>query len=116
AVLARAGLATGAPPSPDPEHPAPTRAARLWWLATAGTGWVARRCTDLLPGLLRLAAEEVRHGTGAELDARASAETAGALAALVPPRPVFTTRPGIRRVPVGRPDSDTVHPARSPAP
>ncbi|MGW4302492.1 SGNH/GDSL hydrolase family protein [Streptomyces sp. NPDC004376] len=130
AVLARAGLATGAPPSPDPEHPAPTRAARLWWLATAGTGWVARRCTDLLPGLLRLAAEEVRHGAGAERDARASAETAGALAALsssvpvrvpvpVPvsvPVPVPAPRPAVRRVPVRRTGTDPVHPIRSPAP
>ncbi|MFF7238521.1 GDSL-type esterase/lipase family protein [Streptomyces collinus] len=85
ALLSAAGLATGAPPSPEPEFPAPTRAARLWWLATAGTGWVVRRCDDLLPQLLRLAADELHHqarGTGARLDLRASSAVAEALAAL----------------------------------
>ncbi|MEV5729482.1 SGNH/GDSL hydrolase family protein [Streptomyces pharetrae] len=85
ALLARAGLATGAAPSPEPESPAPTRAAGLWWLATAGTGWVARRCTDLLPQLLRLAADELRHdarGTSARLDLRAAHAASAALAAL----------------------------------
>ncbi|MDX2825714.1 SGNH/GDSL hydrolase family protein, partial [Streptomyces ipomoeae] len=65
--------------------PAPTRTAGLWWLATAGTGWVARRCTDLLPQLLTLAAAEVRHkarGTSARLDLSASRAVASALAAL----------------------------------
>jgi hypothetical protein len=55
------------------------------WLATAGTGWVARRCTDLLPQLLTLAADELRHrarGTSARLDLRASRSVASALAAL----------------------------------
>lgn len=49
ALLAERGAATGPAPSPENEFPAPTRSASLWWLATAGTGWVARRCTDLLP-------------------------------------------------------------------
>ncbi|ALV36993.1 SGNH/GDSL hydrolase family protein [Streptomyces sp. CdTB01] len=83
ALLTRAGRATGAAPSPEPEHPVPTRAASLWWLATAGTAWVARRCTDLLPQLLRLAADEVRHGvrgTRARLDLRAAAAVSAALA------------------------------------
>ncbi|MET7680972.1 SGNH/GDSL hydrolase family protein [Streptomyces sp. NPDC005423] len=78
-------LATGAPPSPVPEFPAPTRSASLLWLATAGTGWVARRCTDLLPQLLNLAAEELRHrarGTSGRLDLRASHAVSTALAAL----------------------------------
>lgn len=85
ALLAARGIATGHAPSPDPELPAPTRAANLWWLATAGTGWVARRCTDLLPHLLTLAADELRHharGTSARLDLRASAAVSAALAAL----------------------------------
>lgn len=47
-----AGLARGVAPSAEPEFPVPTRAASLRWLATAGTGWVLRRCTDLLPNLL----------------------------------------------------------------
>lgn len=85
ALLAEAGLATGAAPSPEPEFPVPTRSAGLWWLATKGTGWVARRCTDLLPQLLTLAAAEVRHkarGTSARLDLSASHAVASALAAL----------------------------------
>ncbi|GEK03547.1 SGNH/GDSL hydrolase family protein [Streptomyces sp. ATE26] len=85
ALLAAAGLAAGAPPSAEPDLPSPTRAASLWWLATAGTGWVARRSTDLLPQLLLLAADEARHrarGTGDRLDLRASAAAARALAAL----------------------------------
>ncbi|MFE0801679.1 SGNH/GDSL hydrolase family protein [Streptomyces sp. NPDC058812] len=85
ALLAERGHATGPAPSPENESPAPTRSASLWWLATAGTGWVARRCTDLLPQLLTLAADELRHharGTSARLDLRASAAVSAALAAL----------------------------------
>ncbi|MET9125717.1 GDSL-type esterase/lipase family protein [Streptomyces sp. NPDC004528] len=85
ASLVREGVATGPGPSPEPQFPAPTRSASLWWLATAGTGWVARRCTDLLPQLLTLAAAEVRHrarGTSARLDLGASHAVASALAAL----------------------------------
>ncbi|MGP4044279.1 SGNH/GDSL hydrolase family protein [Streptomyces sp. 2A115] len=84
-LLAREGIATGATPSLEPEFPVPTRSASLWWLATAGTGWMARRCTDLLPQLLSLAASEVRHGargTGGRLDLSASHAVASALAAL----------------------------------
>ena len=85
ALLAREGIAKGPVPSPEPEFPAPTKSASLWWLATAGTGWVARRCTDLLPQLLTLAADELRHrarGTSARLDLRASAAVSAALASL----------------------------------
>ncbi|MPY61642.1 SGNH/GDSL hydrolase family protein [Streptomyces spongiae] len=85
ALLAEAGLATGAGPSAEPEFPVPTRSASLWWLATKGTGWVARRCTDLLPQLLTLAAAEIRHkarGTSGRLDLSASHAVASALAAL----------------------------------
>ncbi|GAA3022368.1 SGNH/GDSL hydrolase family protein [Streptomyces glomeratus] len=85
ALLAEAGVATGTMPSPEPDFAAPTRTANLWWLATAGTAWVARRCTDLLPQLLTLAAAEVRHkarGTSARLDLSASHAVASALAAL----------------------------------
>ncbi len=90
ALLAERGLATGPGPSTEPEFPAPTRSASVWWLATAGTGWVARRCTDLLPQLLTLAADELRHharGTSARLDLRASAAVSAALAALSVPEP-----------------------------
>ncbi|MEV0176200.1 SGNH/GDSL hydrolase family protein [Streptomyces sp. NPDC050803] len=85
ALLAEGGLATGFAPSAEPEFPAPTKSASLWWLATAGTGWVARRCTDLLPQLLTLAVDEMRHrarGTSARLDVRASAAVSAALASL----------------------------------
>ncbi|MFE9308407.1 SGNH/GDSL hydrolase family protein [Streptomyces sp. NPDC088353] len=88
ALLAETGMASGPAPSPEPEFPAPTRSASLWWLATAGTGWVARRCTDLLPQLLTLAADELRHharGTSARLDLRSSASVSAALAALSTP-------------------------------
>ncbi|MFF0205445.1 SGNH/GDSL hydrolase family protein [Streptomyces sp. NPDC005017] len=84
-LLAEAGLADGKPPEAEPQCAAPTRAASLLWLATAGTAWVARRCTDLLPQLLRLAADETRHrvrGTSARLDLGAAHAVALALAAL----------------------------------
>ncbi|KOV62823.1 SGNH/GDSL hydrolase family protein [Streptomyces sp. MMG1121] len=103
ALLAEAGRAGGQPPSSEPEFPVPTRAASLLWLATAGTGWVVRRCKDLLPQLLRLAADEMRHrakGTGAHLDLSASAAVAAALAALPEP-PVEDAGVTLRRtVPV----------------
>ncbi|MFF5406144.1 SGNH/GDSL hydrolase family protein [Streptomyces misionensis] len=85
ALLAEAGRATGRPPSPEPEFPAPTRGASLRRLAAAGTAWVARRCRDLLPQLLRLAARELRHrarGTTARLDSESATAVSAALAAL----------------------------------
>jgi lysophospholipase L1-like esterase len=84
-ALAARGAATGPAPSAEAGSCAPTRISGLWWLATAGTGWVARRCTDLLPQLVALAAEDLRHqvrGTGAQLDVRASAAVTAALAGL----------------------------------
>ncbi|MFE9400015.1 SGNH/GDSL hydrolase family protein [Streptomyces flavidovirens] len=88
ALLAAEGLAAGAPPGYEPERPPPTRAAALLWLLTAGTGWLARRSTDLLPQLLGLAAAEVRHGargTTARLDLRAAQALSAALAAVSDP-------------------------------
>ncbi|TCR13766.1 SGNH/GDSL hydrolase family protein [Streptomyces sp. BK205] len=85
ALLAERGRATGPAPSSEPQFPLPTRARSLWWLATAGTGWVVRRCTDLLPQLLALAADETRHrvrGTSARLDLRTAHAVSMALAAL----------------------------------
>lgn len=85
ALLVAADRATGTTPSPEPEFPAPTTSASLMWLATAGTAWLARRCTDLLPQLLRLAADEMGHrarGTSARLDVRAAAAVSAALAAV----------------------------------
>ncbi|MGX1371491.1 lysophospholipase L1-like esterase [Streptomyces canus] len=85
AVLAERGLVTGVAPAAEPESPVPTKSASLRWLATAGTGWVIRRCTDLLPQLVTLAVDEMRHrarGTSARLDLRTAHAVSAALAAL----------------------------------
>ena len=84
-LLADRGLAHGAPPAREPQQPPPTRADTLLWLATSGTGWVVRRCHDLLPQLVVLAGDELRHwarGTGARLDRRAEQALSAALAAV----------------------------------
>jgi lysophospholipase L1-like esterase len=84
-ILADAGLAAGSPPSPEPELPPPSWGAKARWLATKGTAWMLRRSTDLLPQLLSLACQEMRHtafGTSTRLDALASRAAAAALAAL----------------------------------
>ncbi|MFI6124949.1 SGNH/GDSL hydrolase family protein [Streptomyces sp. NPDC051064] len=73
-MLAERGLALGDRPGQEPQQPPPSRAAGALWLATKGTGWLARRSTDLLPQLLGLAMAEVGHrarGTSERLDARA---------------------------------------------
>ncbi|QKW05429.1 SGNH/GDSL hydrolase family protein [Streptomyces sp. NA04227] len=84
-LLAAEGIPVGPSPSPLAEMKPPSRATVLFWLATAGTAWMARRCTDLLPQLLTLAMDEARHrarGTSARLDLSASAAVASALASL----------------------------------
>lgn len=89
ALLAARGLALGAPPGREPQEPPPSRADSLLWLATAGTGWLVRRSTDLLPQLLCLAGAEVRHwarGTSGQLDRRAEQALRGALTAVSPER------------------------------
>lgn len=88
AMLAHRGLATQTAPSPEPEFPPPTKSASLLWLATAGTAWMIRRCNDLLPQLVRLAAVEMRHrakGTSDRLDLRAAQSVSRALAVLSMP-------------------------------
>ncbi|MDT9692354.1 SGNH/GDSL hydrolase family protein [Streptomyces sp. P9(2023)] len=92
-LLAARGLAHGTPPSPEPEQPSPTRTEAVLWLATAGTGWVLRRCTDLLPQLLHMAGAELRHlarGTEARLDQKAEQALTAALAAVSLDAPVAT--------------------------
>ncbi|MER7755842.1 SGNH/GDSL hydrolase family protein [Kitasatospora sp. NPDC097643] len=80
-----AGHRLGPPPVAEPAEPPPGRAADLWWMATQGTRWVAARSTDLLPGLLALAASEgaarVRGATGRhdEQMARAAAQALASL-------------------------------------
>lgn len=94
ALLAAHGLAAGPPPRLDPDRPPPGRGASVWWMATRGTRWVADRSRDLLPDLLRLAADEYRHevrGSAPVLDRSTEHATERALAALLtapvsPPR------------------------------
>ncbi|MFJ3106642.1 SGNH/GDSL hydrolase family protein [Streptomyces sp. NPDC086835] len=96
-LLAARGLADGHPPDAEPDQPHPTTAASLLWLATAGTAWVGRRCTDLLPQLLRLAGDEVHHwarGTSARLDRSAELALSAALAAMSPAVPGAHLGPG----------------------
>lgn len=90
ALLAARGLALGAPPGLEPRQPPPGRLDSWRRLATAGTGRLARRSTDLLPQLMCLAGAELWHracGTGAHLDRRAEEALRSAPAAL-PPRGV----------------------------
>ena len=97
-LLAARGLALGTPPGREPEQPPPSRTDALLWLATAGTGWLVRRSTDLLPQLLCLAGAEIRHrarGTSAQLDRRADQALQGALAAVT-----FRTPPAVPPAPL----------------
>ncbi|WP_433051537.1 SGNH/GDSL hydrolase family protein [Dactylosporangium sp. CS-033363] len=55
-------------PAAEPSSRPPSKLAQGLWLSTAGTQWVIRRSTDLLPGLVRLAWSEWRHGSPLELD------------------------------------------------
>ncbi|MEU0842673.1 SGNH/GDSL hydrolase family protein [Streptomyces sp. NPDC005962] len=84
-ALTARGIAMGDPPSTTLDGRAPSPAASAWWMATRGTRWVVDRCTDLLPGLLALAAQEVRHrvrGTGQLLDGQERRAALAALASL----------------------------------
>ncbi|WP_175409502.1 SGNH/GDSL hydrolase family protein [Streptomyces sp. TRM64462] len=106
ALLAAHGLAHGPAPAPDPDQPPPTRADTARWLATAGTAWVARRCHDLLPQLLRLAGTEAAHwarGTSTRLDVRADRSLQAALAALPAPRQAAGRKPGPAPCPQAEP-------------
>jgi lysophospholipase L1-like esterase len=48
----------GARPGTEPTSPPPTRLDQATWMATKGTAWVLRRCTDLLPYLLVMAVRD----------------------------------------------------------
>ncbi|MFD3947433.1 SGNH/GDSL hydrolase family protein [Streptomyces sp. NPDC058579] len=92
-LLAARDLAHGTPPAPEPQQQPPTRTEAVLWLATAGTGWVLRRCHDLLPQLLHLAGAELRHrarGTDDRLDRKAEQALKAALAAVSLDAPVAT--------------------------
>ncbi|MFJ2580388.1 SGNH/GDSL hydrolase family protein [Kitasatospora aureofaciens] len=85
-LLAAGGRPLGPAPGAEPAERPPGRAADLWWMATQGTRWVAARSTDLLPGLLALAAAEgvarLRGASGRhdEHMARAAAQALASLA------------------------------------
>ncbi|GHF55980.1 SGNH hydrolase [Kitasatospora xanthocidica] len=84
-LLAEAGHPLGPPPSSAPAEPPPGLAADLWWMATRGTRWVAARSTDLLPGLLALAASETvarLRGASGRHDEQMARAAAQALASL----------------------------------
>ncbi|MFI8455006.1 SGNH/GDSL hydrolase family protein [Kitasatospora sp. NPDC085464] len=85
ALLAEAGHPLGAPPATAPAEPPPSPAADLWWMATQGTRWVVARSTDLLPGLLALAAAESAarlRGASSRHDEQMARAAAQALASL----------------------------------
>ena len=62
--LARAGHPVGPRPGIEPTSPPPTRRDELTWMATKGTKWVLRRCTDLLPYLLAMAVRDCFRARG----------------------------------------------------
>lgn len=85
ALLAEAGHPLGPPPAGAPAEPPPSLAADLWWMATQGTRWVVARSTDLLPGLLALAAAESAarlRGASSRHDEQMARAAAQALASL----------------------------------
>ncbi|MFJ5926024.1 SGNH/GDSL hydrolase family protein [Kitasatospora sp. NPDC092948] len=88
-LLVEAGHPVGPPPA-ELATVAPAPGADLWWMATQGTRWVAARSTDLLPGLLALAAIEARHqlrGSARRLDLAEAEATAAIVARLTVPTP-----------------------------
>jgi lysophospholipase L1-like esterase len=62
--LAARGHPLGPRPGAEPTSPPPTRFDTAAWMATKGTAWVLRRCTDLVPYLLFMALRECWPGPG----------------------------------------------------
>ena len=62
--LAAGGHRLGPRPGAEPTSPPPTRLDTAAWMATKGTVWVLRRCTDLVPYLLVMAVRECWPGPG----------------------------------------------------
>jgi len=62
--LAAGGHRLGPRPGTEPTSPPPTRLDTAAWMATKGTGWVLRRCTDLVPYLVVMALRECWPGPG----------------------------------------------------
>jgi lysophospholipase L1-like esterase len=70
-LLRAAGWPLPALPAAEPSGGAePTRWGHAWWLATRGTGWLAERCTDLVPSLAAMA---LREALASEADTPVSA-------------------------------------------
>ncbi|WP_413811556.1 SGNH/GDSL hydrolase family protein [Streptomyces sp. OE57] len=109
-ALRARSVATGAPPSLELDGPAPSRAASAWWMATRGTRWIADRCTDLLPGLVALAALEWHHrlkGTGHLLEDRDRRATLAALTAVTRgPAPAHLPQPSTSPDPLPHSSTD----------
>ncbi|WP_308405035.1 SGNH/GDSL hydrolase family protein [Streptomyces rugosispiralis] len=117
-ALRARSIATGVPPSLELDGSAPSRAASAWWMATRGTRWIADRCTDLLPGLVALAALEWRHrlkGTGHLLEDRDRRATLAALTAVTRgPVPAHLPHPSATD-PLPRPSAEPLAPQPAPA-
>jgi lysophospholipase L1-like esterase len=62
--LAARGHPLGPRPGAEPTGPPPARLDTAAWMATRGTGWVLRRCTDLVPYLLFAGLRECWPGPG----------------------------------------------------
>ena len=71
--LAAHGHPVGPRPGPEPTSPPPTRRDEFAWMATKGTKWVLRRCTDLLPYLVAMAVRDCLRVRRPEPPAPASA-------------------------------------------
>ncbi|MFE2108526.1 SGNH/GDSL hydrolase family protein [Kitasatospora sp. NPDC059463] len=88
-LLATADRPLGPAPAPEPAEPPPGTLSDVWWMATKGTRWIADRSTDLLPGLVVLAATEGYarlRGTTDHQDRHMTHATTTALSTL-PPNP-----------------------------
>lgn len=84
-ALAARGYPVVGRPALTPDLPEPSRRAQAWWLATRGTGWVLGRCTDLVPGLVTMAAQEWWYGlrgAASRFDEQVGGEVAATLARL----------------------------------
>jgi lysophospholipase L1-like esterase len=82
-LLAAGGGPAHRRPDPEPGNPLPTRAARVWWMATQGSAWLYRRSRDLVPSLARMALAEWWYdlrGIANDLDEHVQREISAALA------------------------------------
>ncbi|WBB68146.1 SGNH/GDSL hydrolase family protein [Micromonospora sp. WMMD812] len=87
-LLRERGVPVHRRPDLEPGNAPPSRRAQVAWLAVEGTKWIRARCTDLVPQLLWLAAEETWYGLRGEarrVDERLGRDLAAALATLVGP-------------------------------